>query len=173
MHDLSQGKYDIRVTMGPSFATQRQEAAQSLIQFIQAVPQAGQVAADLIAKNMDWPGAEELAERLKRLLPPGMDEDAPPPPPNPLEQIQLQTAQVNLERIKMEAAKTASEAGYTQARTQSEYADIDREDAVASADAAKSEAEVRKIAAETAKLVTDILIQQGVIGDPARVNVST
>lgn len=173
MHDLTQGKYDVRVTMGPSFATQRQEAAQSLMQFIQAVPQAGQVAADLIAKNMDWPGAEELAERLKKLLPEGMDEDAPPQPPDPMQQLQLQRAQVELEKAKMDAAKAASDAGYTQARTASEYADIERENAQAGIDATKTEAEVQKIAAETAKVVTDILIQQGVIGDPAKVNVST
>ena len=70
--DLSQGKYDVRVDVGPSYSTKRTEAADSMMQFVAAFPQAGQVAGDLIAKSMDWPGAEDIAERLKKTLPPGM-----------------------------------------------------------------------------------------------------
>jgi hypothetical protein len=32
---------------------------------------------DLIAKNMDWPGADMFAERLRKMLPPGLDERDP------------------------------------------------------------------------------------------------
>jgi hypothetical protein len=35
-----------------------------------AVPQSGPLIGDLIAKNMDWPGAEEIASRLASMLPP-------------------------------------------------------------------------------------------------------
>lgn len=78
-------KYDIEVTTGPSFTTKRVEAADSMLQFVQAVPQAGAMVADLIAKNMDWPGSEQIAKRLKKMLPPDIDEDQPaaPPPPDP------------------------------------------------------------------------------------------
>lgn len=76
-------KYDIVVTTGPSYATKRMEAADSMIAFVQAVPQAGAVAADLIAKNMDWPGADAIAKRLKKALPPGIDDDGPAQPPAP------------------------------------------------------------------------------------------
>ncbi len=64
------GKYDVTVTIGPSFATKRAEAADSMLGFIKVVPQAGQIAGDLIAKNMDWPGADEIAARLMSMLPP-------------------------------------------------------------------------------------------------------
>lgn len=168
MHDLSTGKYDVRVTMGPSFATQRAEAAESLIQFIQAVPQAGQVAADLIAKNMDWPGAEELSERLKKLLPEGMDEDAEPRPPDP---VQEEIAQLQLRRARAEAAKAEADAGFTAARTQSEAAKTEKTEAETDTELAKTDAQIDKIAAETAKIVTETLIAQGVI--PAQVNAST
>lgn len=77
LNDLSAGKYDVEVATGPSFSTRRIEAAESMMAFVQAVPQAGAVIADLIARNMDWPGAEAIAERLRRTLPPGLDGDAP------------------------------------------------------------------------------------------------
>lgn len=69
-HRMGVGKYDVRVTAGPSFATKRQEAATSMLQLAQADPSLTQKAGDLIVKNMDWPGAQEIAERLKKFLPP-------------------------------------------------------------------------------------------------------
>ena len=36
---------------------------------VQQFPQAAPIIGDLIAKNLDWPGAEEMAERLQKMLP--------------------------------------------------------------------------------------------------------
>lgn len=71
-NDLSVGKYDVRVSVGPNYTTRRQEAAESMMEFIKAFPAAAPVTGDLIAENMDWPGADQFAERLKKMLPPGM-----------------------------------------------------------------------------------------------------
>lgn len=79
-NDTTVGKYEVRVSVGPSYSTKRQEAAEGLAEFVRAVPQAGQVAGDLIAKNLDWPGADVLAERLAKMLPPGMVENDDPTP---------------------------------------------------------------------------------------------
>lgn len=70
VYDLTTGKYDVTCESGPSYTTQRQEAAAQMTEFMRAVPGAGQVMGDLLAKNLDWPGADEIAERLKMLLPP-------------------------------------------------------------------------------------------------------
>jgi len=67
--DLKAGKYDIAVDIGPSYATQRQEAVESMLEVLKAFPQAATVMGDLLAKNMDWPEADEFAKRLKLLLP--------------------------------------------------------------------------------------------------------
>lgn len=75
LYDLSVGRYDVTVDTGPSYATRRQEAAASLMDFSKAIPQVAQYCSDLIAKNMDWPGAEELADRLRKLLPPALQDD--------------------------------------------------------------------------------------------------
>jgi glutathione peroxidase-family protein len=69
IYDLTTGKYDVTVKVGPSFTTQRAEAAEQMMLLVQQFPQAAPVIGDLIAKNLDWPGAEEMAERLQKLLP--------------------------------------------------------------------------------------------------------
>ena len=76
------GKYGVAVTIGPSFATKRIEAAESMMQFAKAMPQVGGMIADLIAKNMDWEGADEMSARLAKALPPQLltpdQKDVPP-----------------------------------------------------------------------------------------------
>lgn len=64
------GRYDVEADVGPSWGTQREEAANALQQIIQSAPDLVHVAGDLLAANMDWPGADALAERLKRGVPP-------------------------------------------------------------------------------------------------------
>jgi hypothetical protein len=70
MNNLAAGKYDMVVTTGPSYATKRQEATQSMMDFLQYNPNAAPLIGDLIAKNQDWPGADEIADRLQAMLPP-------------------------------------------------------------------------------------------------------
>lgn len=70
--DINRGKYDVVVETGPSYSTKRVEAAESMMQFVQAVPAAAQVAGDLIAKVQDWPMAEQIGERLQKMLPPNI-----------------------------------------------------------------------------------------------------
>lgn len=69
--DLSAGKYDVTCESGPSFTTRREESAEQMMKFVQAFPQAAPIIGDMIAKNLDWPGADEMAKRLQGMLPPG------------------------------------------------------------------------------------------------------
>jgi hypothetical protein len=66
--DLTAGKYDCIVKAGPSFNTRREEAASQMIELIRAYPDAAPVIGDLLAKNLDWPGADEVADRLKGMM---------------------------------------------------------------------------------------------------------
>lgn len=77
VYDLSLGKYDLTVTTGPSYSTQREEAREQIVMMAQAYPPLMQVAGDIIARNMDWPGADELAKRLKTMLPPQLNGGLP------------------------------------------------------------------------------------------------
>jgi hypothetical protein len=64
--DLGAGRYDLTVRAGPSFASRREEAASQMIELIRAFPPAAPLIGDLLAKNLDWPGADEVARRLAR-----------------------------------------------------------------------------------------------------------
>lgn len=64
------GKYGVTVTIGPSYATKRIEASESMMDFVRAFPQAAQAVMDLVAKNLDWPDADQFATRLAKLVPP-------------------------------------------------------------------------------------------------------
>ena len=64
------GKYDVTITVGPAYTTKRQEAADFMSQIAQSNPQLMPLIGDLMFKAMDMPYAEEIAERLKLMLPP-------------------------------------------------------------------------------------------------------
>jgi hypothetical protein len=97
--DLAVGKYDVVVTAGPSYTTRREEVAAQMQEFIRAYPQAAPLLGDLMAHNMDWPGADEIERRLKALLPPpaqGMDP-------------QVQAMQQQLQQLGQELAQAKSD----------------------------------------------------------------
>lgn len=87
IYDLTVGKYDVVVSIGPSYNTQREETADNMMKFVQAMPNVTPLIADLLVKSFDWPGAEDISKRLRKALPPGLaeDENGGPasPPPNP------------------------------------------------------------------------------------------
>lgn len=70
------GEYDVVCDAGPSYATKRDEAANMMLALTQANPQLFQMIGDLMMKNMDWPGAEEIAKRLQAMLPPQLQPTA-------------------------------------------------------------------------------------------------
>ena len=99
------GKYGVTVTIGPSYATKRIEAAESMMDFARALPQVAQSIPDLIAKQQDWPGAEEMAARLAKTLPPHLltpeQKDVPPQVGALLTAMQQQIQQMTIERQAM------------------------------------------------------------------------
>lgn len=88
------GKYDVVCTAGPSFQTKRSEAAALLTQLAKDAPPIMMAAPDLVMKALDVPYAQEIAERLKKTLPPNLqdpEEGQPEVPP----QVQQQLAQMS------------------------------------------------------------------------------
>lgn len=68
VHDLAKGKYDVVVRSGPSYSTRREEAATQMLEMLRVFPQAAPYIGDIFARNLDWPGADEIAERLERVI---------------------------------------------------------------------------------------------------------
>jgi hypothetical protein len=80
IYNPSVGTYDVMVTTGPGYMTKRQEALDAMGNILQTNPQLWQVAGDLFVKNMDWPGAQEMAARFKKIIDPRVlaDDDKSP-----------------------------------------------------------------------------------------------
>lgn len=113
INDIRKGKYDVVVTVGPSYATQRMEAAEAFTQLAGqiggAAPMIGPLLAYAVIKNQDLPGMEEIDKALRKslvaqgLLPPKEGEEPPAPrQPDPMQQAQAQ--------------KVAADAIYSEAR---------------------------------------------------------
>ncbi len=92
-HDLTRGKYDVRMSVGPSYKTKRAQAVDVLFQWAQSDPRLLEVAGDLIAKNLDIPHADEIESRLRKLLPPGMVEEKDPEKKAQMDQAAQQAQQ--------------------------------------------------------------------------------
>lgn len=126
VNPLNRGRYSVRVSVGPNYATRRQETQEGMMKFIQAVPAAGQFAADLIAKAADWPDSDKLAERLKKMLPPQLQDEQDNPQMMAMQQQAAQAQQVaqqmamqgqQVELRKANAEATEAEAKASEAQT--------------------------------------------------------
>lgn len=120
MNDLTIGRYDVTVSAGPSYTTQRQEAADGMTQLAQAWPPLMEIAGDKVVSNLDWPGADEIAERIKRMIPPHIageeeGEQQPVPP-----QVQQQMAQMQEMLQQAQQALQEHESGMAKARLDAE-----------------------------------------------------
>ena len=105
-NDISDGKYDIVIVTGPSFATQRQEASESMMRIISAYPEMMKMAGDLVVGNMDFKDADRLAHRLEKTLPPGLREqregEPTPTPLPPSPQVQMMIEQIKSEQVRQQ-----------------------------------------------------------------------
>jgi hypothetical protein len=131
IYDLTAGRYDLTVSAGPSFASLRQEAANQMIELIRAYPDAAPVIGDLLVKNLDWPGADEIADRMRKAMG-GAEEGAP--------DAQMGQAQEVMQQY-------ASALQQAQQRLQALEADKSLE--ARKLDIAAYEAETKRISAET------------------------
>ena len=99
IYNPSVGKYDVAVTTGPSYYTKRQEAMAAMGEILQANPQLWAVAGDLFVKNMDWPGAQEIAQRLAKTIDPKLLEGSDEDPALQAAQAQIQAMSAEMEQM--------------------------------------------------------------------------
>lgn len=135
VNDISKGKYDETVTVGPSFATQRMEAVTAFGQLVGQIgpsfPPLAMLLAYEVVKNLDLPGNEEVSEAVRKilvgqgLLQPDKDDPPPSPPqPNPLEQAKAQDTVAAAQLKQAQAGKVVAE---TQAILPKAHAQIEKD----------------------------------------------
>jgi hypothetical protein len=118
LHDLSASRFDVRVRIGRSADSKRLETASAMLDFLKAFPEAAPFVGDLVAKNLDFPGADQIAKRLRNMVPPQalVDPDNPeaPQPPDPMAdpamQAQMAELQAKVEKLIADARKSNAEA---------------------------------------------------------------
>jgi hypothetical protein len=99
IYNPSVGKYDVVVATGPGYATKRQEALEAMAQLLQGNPQLWAVAGDLFVKNMDWPGAQEMAKRFAKTIDPKLMGDAEDNPELQAANQQMQAMAAELDQL--------------------------------------------------------------------------
>lgn len=72
IYDIGVGRYDVTVSVGPSFQTKREAEAAQIMQLVGAYPEILHICGDLLVGQMDFSLAKEIAERLKRTIPPNI-----------------------------------------------------------------------------------------------------
>lgn len=156
--DIGTGLYSVHITTGPSTATKRVEAQEAMLSVFNAAPQVFAQAADLWAAELDFPGAERLSKRLRKLLPPHLVD------PNELDPKEKQEYDQQLEaanqaaevKQQVEMAQLQATLAEQQARTQKAQAEARK----ALADAIFSEAR-----AESEEIRRDLMKSQANAAD--------
>lgn len=164
--DITKGKYDVVLDTGPSFTTQRQEAMEGMMTLIQTSPDLMGVIGDLVAKNMDWPGAYEIAERMKAAMKaqnPALfadeqeegEEGGEGAPVDPAQQQAMQQAamQQEMQAKAMQTELAEGEAKLAKAQSEARAAEANADQAEANARAANAKAQQAEAEAEASGLM--------------------
>lgn len=121
LNDISKGKYDVTITTGPSYATQRTEAVDTFSQLAGQIgasfPAIGPLLAYQVVQNLDLPGSEEVATALrKQLVAQGLMEpkegEQPPQPQAPDPRLEAM-----VQKLAAEAQRILADADYKRAQT--------------------------------------------------------
>ena len=100
LNDVTVGEYDVVMETGPGYNSKRQESVDAMLGMLQADPSLMQVAGDLIFRNMDFPGAEVIADRMAANNPMAQIDDKSPVPPQV--QMQLKAAQAQVQQMQQQ-----------------------------------------------------------------------
>lgn len=153
LNDLNRGRYDVNITVGPSFSSKRQEAAEMYTQMGSSNPQIWGIAGDLIMKSMDLPYADEIAERWKSILPPEvqqkMSEGKDIPPEAQAAMAQAQQAMQQVEMMMQQAQEAMQQAQSDKSEAEVDKAQVDTAIANLKTEQARFET---KVAQEMAKI---------------------
>lgn len=90
--DIGVGRYDVTISIGPSYQSRKDQAFSGMLEFLKVLPTAAPFIGDLVARSSNMPGAKEIADRLKKMLPAQLQEGNDPE--QQMQQLQAQHAQM-------------------------------------------------------------------------------
>ena len=105
LNDVTVGEHDVYMDTGPGYQSKRQEAVEAMMPMISTNQELFNLAGDLVFRNMDFPGAEVIADRLAANNPLAqIDEKSEIPP-----QIQMKLMQAEKQIADMQQMIAAME----------------------------------------------------------------
>ncbi|KQX18139.1 MULTISPECIES: portal protein [unclassified Sphingomonas] len=158
IYNLTLGKYDLTVKAGPSYTSQREEAADMLTELVRANPDSAAILGDLIVENMDIPGGDKAVKRLQAMLPPQVRQAEQGENP------EAQAAQQQIQQIQQQAQQAI---GQLQQALQEAQRKAEGNREKAEADSKKADVEAYKAVTERmtalAGTMTPEMVQQMII----------
>jgi hypothetical protein len=105
LNDVTVGEYDVVMDTGPGFQSRRQQAVEAMMPLLSGNEQLFNIAGDLVFRNMDFPGADVIADRLAAMNPMAqIDEKSDIPP-----QVQMELAQAKQQMQQMQQQLQAAQ----------------------------------------------------------------
>ena len=133
-YQMTKGKFEPIVTMGRAYGSKRSESFDTIAQVVQTSPNMFPMVADIMFRNSDMAGADELAERFHKMLPPNLQNDHDNPlPPQAQAAVaqahgQMQAMQGELQKLQFEkAAKVVEQQGKVQQIQLQHQSDVELE----------------------------------------------
>lgn len=163
--DLTKLQAEVTVSTGPSYSTMRQEAVDSMVELGGKWPGLMEAAGDLLVRNMDWPGASEIADRVKKKM--GIQDDSEDPTaintpkgPLPIDQAPEAIAGMMKTIEQLQTQLQEAQAGITKAKIESQSREAIAKDANDRAvHVAELQAHASKDVAELRGMI-DLLLQK-------------
>ena len=109
-YKVKDAKMSYVVSMGQAFDTKRSESFDTMQQVIQAAPDLIHVIGDIFFRNSDLAGADQIAERLQKMLPPQLqpqNDELPPQAQAAIAQAQQVAQAAQQEHTKVELERQA------------------------------------------------------------------
>jgi len=122
LNDVTIGEYDVVMDTGPGYQSKRLEAVNAMMPLLANNEQLFQIAGDLVFRNMDFPGADVIADRLAAANPMAQIDEKTDLPP----QVQMQIMQA---KQNMDAMAQQIEALQMEIRNRGQIAQIKEEGA--------------------------------------------
>lgn len=155
---IKEGVYNVRVVTGPNYATQRQQAAEFYQNVMQTNLELMPVIGDLAFEHMDFPGAQQIASRLRKTMDPKLLEDSDDFDPA------LMAAQEQNQQLQQAIQAMQGEMQTLQKQLEDKKAEIEvkmiAEQNDASADQAKTQLELQKMQLEEQKIIAEYKIKE-------------
>lgn len=155
--DITSGKYAVSITTGPSYTTRRVEAREEMMSLTNSMPEVMGIAADKIVEAQDWPGADEIARRIRSQLPPGMVDEkdlSPEEQQGRMQQAQAAQQQEQIQQMQFQLEMELKKAQIEEARARAIEAHARA--AQAESGVTKNLAGAEKDKASAAKSLSDI-----------------